>query len=646
MKTAARKTLKLTAVLLVIIFIFLHLAACNPAKPDETTSPEATAAPEAPKIDFSSADLAYKVVRPDKASDLLVTAFTQLMRDLREKWSSSLTADTDWLAPNKEPYEYEILVGNTSRTETAEALSNISHTDYTIRIVGNKLVIAGWNEDATIEAVKYFTENILPQGPVLSTDILYTSGLEYPIESIEINGKPLGDYSVIYSGGSAYSSAADSLISWIEKNAGYSLNKLSAASSAGSTDIIEISGVGRDGSKLGWDDCEIYFADGRLCLAAGSRRTAEMIVSTFEGYILNGGEKKVSLTFSGPETLFSFSMPDRDAYIADPSLMPVHWNGLWEPSERMLDWDGKVASLMCTDKDHLFTVAHRGDFLYYPENSIESMISVWKMGGDCVEIDIHYTKDGIPVVIHDATLNRTTDFSSKAGKDGLPSSANVSDWTLEQIRKLRLLDGKGGTSAEVTPYLLPTLEEALIAAKGRFFIVLDKQAEWRYADIPGIQPKSAERYIYPLMKSTGNFESVLISYGTVDTSQEGTLDASEALKIQKYFYDNDGQKTYFYLRGWTGRGTAEPYAQILAKSTLTNSAVLVNGAFDPTNSSVLNTIKSLCKKYPGTLFGGWTIDTNGYDCEQYWEVMYSAGMRSIMTNDMFALVQYAATKLK
>ena len=89
-------------------------------------------------------------------------------------------------------------------------------------------------------------------------------------------------------------------------------------------------------------------------------------------------EKKVSLTFSGPETLFSFSMPDRDAYIADPSLMPVHWNGLWEPSERMLDWDGKVASLMCTDKDHLFTVAHRGDFLYYPENSIESMISVWK----------------------------------------------------------------------------------------------------------------------------------------------------------------------------------------------------------------------------------------------------------------------------
>ncbi|MBO7359595.1 MAG: hypothetical protein J6V48_00560, partial [Clostridia bacterium] len=217
MKTAARKTLKLTAVLLVIIFIYLHLAACNPAKPEETTSPETTTAPEAPKIDFSSSDLAYKVVRPDKSSDLLIAAFTQLMRDLRENWSSSLTADTDWLAPGKDPYEYEILIGNTSRPETAEALSEISHTDYTIRIVGNKLVIAGRNEDATIEAVKYFTENILPQGPVLSTDILYTSGLEYPIESIEINGKPLGDYSVIYSGGSAYSSAADSLISWIEK---------------------------------------------------------------------------------------------------------------------------------------------------------------------------------------------------------------------------------------------------------------------------------------------------------------------------------------------------------------------------------------------------------------------------------------------
>ncbi|MBP5174181.1 MAG: glycerophosphodiester phosphodiesterase family protein, partial [Clostridia bacterium] len=342
----------------------------------------------------------------------------------------------------------------------------------------------------------------------------------------------------------------------------------------------------------------------------------------------------------------SFSMPDRDAYIADPSLMPVHWNGLWEPSERMLDWDGKVAALMCTDKDHLFTVSHRGDFLYYPENSIEAMISVWLMGGDCVEIDIHYTKDGVPVVIHDATLTRTTDFSTKAGKNGLPSSANVSDWTLDQIRQLRLLDCQGGSGTEVTPYLLPTLEEAMIAAKGRFFIILDKQAEWRYADIPGLQPKSAERFIYPLMKSTGNFESILISYGTVDTSEEGTLDAAEALKIQKYFYDNDGQKTYFYLRGWTARGTAEPYAKKLAAGSLTNSAVLVNGAFDPNNNSVLSTIKSLCNNNPGTMFGGWTIDSNGYDCEQYWKVMYNAGMRSIMTNNMFALVQFAATKFK
>ena len=644
MRTASRSVFSPIILLLAAAIVLPLLSGCEPVLPDDTSELVTTDVAEAPKIDFASAEYVYKVVRPDKSSDEFISVFTQFMRDIRSSWASAISADTDWLAPGKEAYEYEILIGNTNRPETAEALSSVKNSDYIIRIIGNKLIIAGWNEDTTAEAIRYFTENIIPSGPVVSSDLFYSSGLDYPVGSIEINGKSVGGFTVVYSGGSIYSSAADSLIGWIEKNAGYTLTQTSSVPE-GKTDLILISGTGKDGEKLGYDDGEIYFRDGSLCFAAGSSRSAAMLNYTFESYILKNPEN-AEISLSESQTFCSFRMPSRDAYIADPSLMPVHWTGLWEPSERMLDYDVKVAALMCTDKDHLFTVSHRGDFLYYPENSIEAMISVWLMGGDCVEIDIHYTKDGVPVVIHDATLTRTTDFSTKAGKNGLPSSANVSDWTLDQIRQLRLLDGQGGSGAEVTPYLLPTLEEAMIAAKGRFFIILDKQAEWRYADIPGLQPKSAERFIYPLMKSTGNFESILISYGTVDTSEEGTLDAAEALKIQKYFYDNDGQKTYFYLRGWTTRGTAEPYAKKLAAGSLTNSAVLVNGAFDPNNNSVLSTIKSLCKNYPGTMFGGWTIDSNGYDCEQYWKVMYNAGMRSIMTNNMFALVQFAATKFK
>ena len=115
--------------------------------------------------------------------------------------------------------------------------------------------------------------------------------------------------------------------------------------------------------------------------------------------------------------------------------------------------------------------------------------------------------------------------------------------------------------------------------------------------------------------------------------------------LQKYIKDHAGADTYMFLRCWTSRSTVEPYAKALTANSLTNAGLLVNGAYSP-NQSLLNTIADYRKRYPKALFGAWTIDNNGYDCAEVWETMYGAGYRSIMTNNMFALVQYAATKLK
>ena len=82
------------------------------------------------------------------------------------------------------------------------------------------------------------------------------------------------------------------------------------------------------------------------------------------------------------------------------------------------------------------------------------------------------------MLVHDTTLTKTTNFSDMAGKTvngmTLPTSANVSDWTLAELRCLRLKEGTGGTGAAVTDYLIPTLEEAVIVAKGRMFLYCDK----------------------------------------------------------------------------------------------------------------------------------------------------------------------------
>lgn len=75
--------------------------------------------------------------------------------------------------------------------------------------------------------------------------------------------------------------------------------------------------------------------------------------------------------------------------------------------------------------DKVYTIAHRGASGYAPENTIPAFELAIAMNADYIEIDIQLTKDRIPVVIHDVTVNRTTN-----GK------GYVKNMTLEQMKGL------------------------------------------------------------------------------------------------------------------------------------------------------------------------------------------------------------------
>ncbi|MBQ2012156.1 MAG: glycerophosphodiester phosphodiesterase family protein, partial [Bacteroidaceae bacterium] len=91
---------------------------------------------------------------------------------------------------------------------------------------------------------------------------------------------------------------------------------------------------------------------------------------------------------------------------------------------------------------YVTVVAHRGDWRNSPENSIQAFKSCIEMGVDMIEIDVRKTKDNELVIIHDATVDRTTNGKGK-----------VSDLTLEEVKKLRLRAGHG----VVTRHEVPTL---------------------------------------------------------------------------------------------------------------------------------------------------------------------------------------------
>lgn len=78
-------------------------------------------------------------------------------------------------------------------------------------------------------------------------------------------------------------------------------------------------------------------------------------------------------------------------------------------------------------------IAHRGCHVEAPENSIAAFKRCMYIGIDVVETDVQHTKDGVMVLMHDLTVDRTTNGTGK-----------VSDFALAELKQLRLRYGKAG----------------------------------------------------------------------------------------------------------------------------------------------------------------------------------------------------------
>jgi glycerophosphoryl diester phosphodiesterase len=115
-------------------------------------------------------------------------------------------------------------------------------------------------------------------------------------------------------------------------------------------------------------------------------------------------------------------------------------------------------------------IAHRGASAAAPENTIAAFERALGEGADGIELDLHLSRDGHPVVIHDFTLERTTD-----------GTGPVADRT---TRELKRLDAGGWRGAGFRGQRIQTLQEVLerFRDRTRFWIEL-KAGSARYAGI-------------------------------------------------------------------------------------------------------------------------------------------------------------------
>ena len=117
---------------------------------------------------------------------------------------------------------------------------------------------------------------------------------------------------------------------------------------------------------------------------------------------------------------------------------------------------GAQQSPLPLSKNKFIVIAHRGNHVNVPENTVASVTEAIKSGADYAEIDLRTTKDGYLVLCHDASVDRMTD-----GK------GNIKDLTLQEIKKLKI------TAANGMVYRIPEFREVLAACQGRINIYLD-----------------------------------------------------------------------------------------------------------------------------------------------------------------------------
>lgn len=104
-------------------------------------------------------------------------------------------------------------------------------------------------------------------------------------------------------------------------------------------------------------------------------------------------------------------------------------------------------------------IAHRGNSSEAPENTLAAVYSALALQPDAIEIDLHLSKDGELVVMHDAKVNRTTN-----------GEGNIAELTLKELKNLDAGSWKGDSFKDEK---VPTFNEVLQAVKGKCRLVVE-----------------------------------------------------------------------------------------------------------------------------------------------------------------------------
>nr|WP_293837730.1 glycerophosphodiester phosphodiesterase family protein [uncultured Arsenicibacter sp.] len=146
---------------------------------------------------------------------------------------------------------------------------------------------------------------------------------------------------------------------------------------------------------------------------------------------------------------------------------------------------GIIRELHDPTSKNVLVVAHRADWRGAPENSLAGIERAIQMGVDVIEIDLKKTKDGVLVLMHDATIDRTTNGHGKP-----------EDYTWNELSQFFLKNGHGGPTRQH----IPTFEACMQLVKGRAMVNIDKGYDYY-------------KEAYDILVKTGTVDHAIIKSG-------------------------------------------------------------------------------------------------------------------------------------
>lgn len=188
-----------------LMLVTLLICGCSTPTPTATPLPTPSPTPQAtpePTPDPALKITDFTVIYPAGKifpSAQLVDAASRITSYIEDKTDVTTYAETD----KSSEYEYEILIGTTTRAESSSVYNDeLKYYDYTITSIGKKLVICGGSDEAVSNAVDHFINNMIKgdltvDGSGLQLlDMSYEHKTDFPYESFYIDGTYIGNFTL------------------------------------------------------------------------------------------------------------------------------------------------------------------------------------------------------------------------------------------------------------------------------------------------------------------------------------------------------------------------------------------------------------------------------------------------------------------